>query len=102
MSLFGSLTTSIGGLTAPSRALGHVSDNVANSQTVGYKRMDTNFVSYLTQSSADTHRPGTVIARPDFTNTVQGIVEQSEDPLALAIGGQGFFSVAAARGTLNG
>jgi len=102
MSLFGSLTTAISGLSAQSRALGHVSDNVANSQTIGYKRTDTNFVNYLTQSSASLHMPGAVVAQPDFTNSVQGTVEQSDDPLALAIGGQGFFSVAAALGVQNG
>ena len=37
MSLFGSLTAAISGLTAQSRALGHISDNVANSQTIGPK-----------------------------------------------------------------
>ena len=99
MSLFGSLTTAISGLTAQSSALGHVSDNIANSQTVGYKRVDTNFVSYLTQSSNSSHAPGSVIARPDYANAVQGTIEQSESPLALAIGGGGFFSVAASAGT---
>ena len=99
MSLFGSLTTAISGLTSQSRALGHVSDNIANSQTVGFKRTDTNFVSYLTQSNSTIHAPGSVLARPDFTNAVQGTVEQSESPLALAIGGGGFFSVAASAGT---
>ncbi|MBX6747835.1 MAG: flagellar hook basal-body protein, partial [Acetobacteraceae bacterium] len=102
MSLFGSLTTAISGLTSQSRALGNISDNVANSQTVGYKRVDTNFISYITQSSATSNMPGAVVARPDYTNTVQGTIEQVESPLALAIGGQGFFSVAAARGTQNG
>jgi flagellar hook protein FlgE len=102
MSLFGSLTTAISGLTSQSRALGHISDNVANSQTVGYKRVDTNFVNYLTQSSNTAHSPGAVIARPEFTNAVQGTIEQSEAPLSLAIGGGGFFSVAASRGTQNG
>ncbi|MCO6416989.1 flagellar hook protein FlgE [Siccirubricoccus sp. KC 17139] len=102
MSLFGSLTAAISGLTAQSRALGHISDNVANSQTVGYKRVDTNFVSYLTQSSASTHLPGATIARPSYTNSAQGTVEQSENPLAMAISGQGFFAVAAATGTNNG
>lgn len=102
MSLFGALTTAISGLNAQSRALGHVSDNVANSQTVGFKRVDTSFVNYLTQSTLDSHSPGSVIARPDYTNTVQGTIEQSEDPLSLAIGGQGFFSVAAAMGIANG
>jgi len=102
MSLFGSMTTAISGLTAQSRALGHVADNVANSQTVGFKRTDTNFVSYLTDSSQSVHRPGSVVARPDYTNTVQGTIEQSENPLALAIAGQGFFSVALPIGTSGG
>lgn len=102
MSLFGSMTTAISGLNAQARALGHVSDNVANSQTVGFKRTDTNFVSYLTDSTLSVHRPGSVVARPDYTNTVQGIIEQSENPLALAIAGQGFFSVALPTGTANG
>ena len=102
MSLFGSMTTAISGLTAQARALGHVSDNVANSQTVGFKRTDTNFVSYLTDSTLSVHRPGSVVARPDYTNTVQGTIEQSESPLSLAIAGQGFFSVALPTGTANG
>jgi flagellar hook protein FlgE len=102
MSLFGSMTTAISGLTAQARALGHVSDNVANSQTVGFKRTDTNFVSFLTDSTLQVHRPGSVVARPDYTNTVQGTIEQSENPLALAIAGQGFFSVALPTGSANG
>ncbi len=98
MSLLGSMTTAISGLSAQARALGHVSDNVANSQTVGFKRVDTNFTSWLTRSSLRLHMPGSVEARPDYTNTVQGTVEQVENPLAMAIAGQGFFSVAQARG----
>ena len=43
MSLFGAMNTAISGLTAQSSAFGNISDNVANSQTVGYKRVDTNF-----------------------------------------------------------
>lgn len=102
MSLFGSMTTAISGLNAQARALGHVSDNVANSQTVGFKRTDTNFVSYLTDSTLSVHRPGSVVARPDYTNTVQGTIEQTENPIALAIAGQGFFSVSLPTGTANG
>jgi flagellar hook protein FlgE len=102
MSLFGSMTTAISGLSAQARALGHVSDNLANSQTVGFKRIDTNFTDLVTQSGPTMHAPGSVLALPDFTNTVQGTVEQTENPLGLAIGGQGFFSVAQARGTANG
>jgi flagellar hook protein FlgE len=102
MSLFGSLTAAISGLTSQSRSLGNISDNIANSQTVGYKRVDTNFISYITSSSQTNNLPGATIATPSYTNTVQGTIEQSEDPLAMAIGGQGFFSVAQAKGTVNG
>jgi flagellar hook protein FlgE len=102
MSLFGAMTTAISGLTAQARALGHISDNVANSQTIGYKRVDTNFVSYLTRSTLRLHLPGSVEARPDFVNSGQGTIEQSENPLAMAIAGQGFFAVAQARGFQGG
>ena len=102
MSLFGAMTTAIGGLTAQSRALGHISDNVANSQTIGFKRIDTNFVSYVTNSSQRLHAPGSVVARPDFTHNLQGTIEQTENRTALAIAGQGFFTVAAQNGDVNG
>ncbi len=102
MSLFGAMTTAIGGLSAQSRALGHISDNVANSQTVGFKRIDTNFVSLVTNSSQRLHSPGGVVARPDFAHTVQGAIEQVENRTALAIAGQGFFPVAQSNGEVNG
>ncbi len=41
-------------------------------------------------------------ARPDFVNSGQGTIEQSENPLAMAIAGQGFFAVAQARGFQGG
>jgi flagellar hook protein FlgE len=94
MSLYSSMNTALSGMNAQSRALGHISDNVANSQTVGFKRTDTNFVSYISESNSEVHRPGTVLARPDFTNQVQGTIEQVENPLAMAISGQGFFTAA--------
>jgi len=94
MSLYSSMNTALSGMSAQSRALGHVSDNIANSQTIGFKRTDTSFVSYISESNTEVHRPGTVLARPDFTNQGQGTIEQVENPLAMAISGQGFFSAA--------
>jgi flagellar hook protein FlgE len=102
MSLFGSLTTAISGLNAQSSALGYISDNVANSQTTGFKRVDANFVDYITSSSRTEHEPGAVLARPQYTNAIQGTLQQTQNPLALAIGGQGFFAVAQQNGTANG
>ncbi|HTW28988.1 MAG TPA: flagellar basal body protein, partial [Acetobacteraceae bacterium] len=52
MSLLGAMNTAISGLTAQSAAFGNISDNVANSQTTGYKEVETNFVDYLTTSTA--------------------------------------------------
>ena len=93
MSLFGALNTAVGGLAAQSAAFGNIADNVANSQTVGYKEVDTSFTDFLTVSTASVNDPGSVIATPDYMNNVQGTIVQNVDPLALAISGQGFFQV---------
>ena len=101
MSLFGAMNTAISGLTAQSNAFGNISDNVANSQTVGYKRVDTSFIDYLTTSTAADNDPGAVVARPDYVNNVQGTITQTDNPLGLAIAGQGFFAVSQQTGEAN-
>ena len=98
MSLFGAMNTAISGLTAQSSAFGNISDNVANSQTVGYKRVDTNFIDYLTTSTRRHNDPGAVVATPDYVNNVQGTITQTDNPLGLAIAGQGFFAVSQQNG----
>ncbi len=102
MSLFGAMNTAISGLTAQSAAFGNIGDNVANSQTVGYKRVDTSFEDYLTTSTATVNQSGAVFARPDYVNTVQGTVTQTDKPLDLAIAGQGFFAVSRQVGEAKG
>lgn len=93
MSIFGALDTSVSGMQAQSSAFTNISDNIANSQTTGYKGVDTNFINYLVQSTPTSNGADSVVAHPDYTNTVQGTVTQSTDPLALAISGQGYFAV---------
>jgi flagellar hook protein FlgE len=90
------MNTAISGLNAQSVAFGNISDNVANSQTIGFKRVDTSFIDYLTSSSATLNSPGSVQARPDYRNSVQGTIAQTENPLAVGIVGQGFFEVSRA------
>ena len=102
MSLFGAMNSAISGLAAQSDAFGHISDNVANSQTVGFKRVDTSFVDFLTTSSKTTNDPGAVVARPDYVNGVQGTITQTEAPLNMAVAGAGFFAVSQQTGQLNG
>jgi flagellar hook protein FlgE len=98
MSLFGALNTAVSGLSAQSAAFGNISDNVANSQTTGYKAVNTNFIDYLTTSTATNNEPGAVSALPSYTNSVQGTITQNSDPLAMAISGQGFFAVSESAG----
>ncbi len=102
MSIFGALSTAVSGLSAQSSAFSNISDNVANSQTTGFKRIDTNFVDYLTTSTQATNDSGSVVARPDYQNEVQGTITQSSNPLALAISGQGFFQVSQETGHAQG
>ena len=102
MSLFGAMNTAISGLTAQSAAFSNIGDNVANSQTVGYKRIDTSFEDYLTTSTATNSQSGAVVARPDYVNTVQGTITQTDKPLDLAITGQGFFAVSSQVGENKG
>jgi flagellar hook protein FlgE len=101
MSLFGAMNTAISGLTAQSSAFGNIGDNVANSQTVGYKRVDTNFIDYLTTSTERQNDPGAVVATPNYVNNVQGTITQTDNTLGLAIAGQGFFAVSQPNGEVN-
>ena len=101
MSLFGAMNTAISGLSAQSAAFSNISDNVANSQTVGYKRVDTSFIDYLTTSNATENDSGAVVAMPDYVNNVQGTITQTDNTLGLAIAGQGFFAVSQQDGEVN-
>lgn len=101
MSLFGAMNTAISGLSAQSAAFSNISDNVANSQTVGYKRVDTSFIDYLTTSNATENDSGAVVATPDYVNNVQGTITQTDNTLGLAIAGQGFFAVSQQDGEVN-
>lgn len=98
-SLFGALNTAVSGLTAQSSAFGNISDNIANSQSSGFKRTDTSFADYLSTSNATTNDSGSVVARPEYQNEVQGAISASTNPLALAIEGQGFFQVSQQTGS---
>jgi flagellar hook protein FlgE len=102
MSLFGAINTAISGLTAQSSSFGNISEDVANSQTTGFKRVDTSFIDYLTTSTATDNEPGAVVAQPDYVNNVQGAVTQTDNPLGMAIAGQGFFAVSQPTGEANG
>ena len=99
MSLLGALNAGVGGMDAQAAALTAISNNVANSQTVGFKETDTSFLNYVTQASATAEAPGAVVALPEYMNSVQGTVTQVSDPTSLAVSGNGFFAVQLPTGT---
>ena len=47
MGIYGALSTAVTGLRAQSFALENISGNIANSQTTGFKRIDTDFVDMI-------------------------------------------------------
>jgi flagellar hook protein FlgE len=92
MSLFGSLYTSVSGLNAQSQALSMISDNIANTSTIGYKSNSAQFADLVTQAGGTFSSGGVV------TNTVQnidqqGLLQQTQSSTDLAISGKGFFVV---------
>lgn len=101
-SLFSALTVAVGGLNAQSDAIGNISDDLSNAQTVGFKSIGTRFESLVTQSSSNINNPGGVRSAPQYQNDVQGNLVQSNTPTSLAITGQGFFAVETATNDSSG
>ena len=93
MSILGAMYTAVSGLNAQSRSLGNISDNIANSQTVGYKKVDTRFSDIITISNKSLNLPGGVVASPYYANALQGNINQTQSTTNLAVSGNGFFVV---------
>ncbi len=102
MDIFSALQTSVSGLKAQSYAISNISGNIANSQTTGYKRVDTTFVDLMNEQSAKRAIAGSVLAQSQLTNTIQGNVIASQVATNMAINGQGFFTVLQKIGDANG
>jgi flagellar hook-basal body protein len=93
MGLFGAMTTAVGGLRAQAFALENVSGNIANSQTTGFKRVDTSFADLVPDSTPQLQLAGGVLARSRGTNNVQGDIQNASVNTFMAINGPGYFIV---------
>ena len=102
MDIFSALQTSVSGLQAQSYAISNISGNIANSQTTGYKRIDTSFIDLMAEQTAKREVAGTVLAQARLTNTIQGNVVASQVATNMAINGQGFFTVLQKSGDAGG
>jgi flagellar hook protein FlgE len=94
MSLFGSLYSSVSALSAQSKSMSMISDNVANVNTTAYKGAEADFSSLVTRRpSSQSYSPGGVRAFTSYNVEQQGLIESSSSPTDVAISGKGFFVV---------
>ncbi len=94
MGLFGALSSGVSGLTAQSSALGALSDNIVNVNTVGYKNVDVNFQTLVTQQTSRTlFSAGGVQGATRIDTGVQGLLQATTSQTDIAISGGGFFVV---------
>jgi flagellar hook protein FlgE len=98
MGIFGALNTAVNGMRAQAFALENISGNIANSQTVAYKREDTSFIDLIPDAQPNKQFGGNVIANSRATNTIQGDIQSSATGTFMAINGGGFFVVEKATG----
>ena len=95
MSINSALAAGVTGLSAYSSSLASISDNIANVNTVGYKRSVSGFSSLVTSNgSATSFSAGGVEANLKSIVSQGGLLQASSSPTDLAISGEGFFVVA--------
>ena len=96
MTISSSLNAGVAGLAANANRLATISDNIANSSTYGYKRMETDFHSMVISSGR-----GGAYSAGGVRVTTQRLVSQSgslvttSNATDLAVRGRGFLPVAA-------
>jgi flagellar hook protein FlgE len=91
MSINSAMLAGVTGLTANASALAATSDNIANVNTVGYKRAQTNFSDLVTAASTQDYSAGGVTTSTTSYVTQQGLLQSTSSPTDLAISGSGFF-----------
>jgi len=93
MSLLSSLYIGTSGMTADGGAISIVGDNIANTNTIGYKRNRADFADVL-GGSLGGHRMGAGVRLGGAdTRFDQGSIQETGGSLDMAIRGNGFFSV---------
>lgn len=94
MSLFGALFTGVSGLGAQSQSTAMISNNIANVNTIGFKRSEAAFYSLVTsEGRSSKYSPGTVAVNRVQRVNQQGPVQQTGSTTDAAISGNGFFTV---------
>lgn len=90
---FGLFNTSVMGMAAQSNWLAAISENIANSSTVGYKDATTQFQTVLNGYQNGEAFGGGVTTLSRYDVGLQGALQHTSSATDLAIQGQGFFVV---------
>lgn len=93
MGIYGALSSAVTGLRAQSHALENISGNIANSQTTGYKRIETSFLDLIPDAPLKSQVPGAVLAQSRGTNNLVGDIQTSSTETFIALNAGGFFVV---------
>ncbi len=94
MSINSAMLAGASGMRANSSALAAISDNIANVNTVGYKRLRNDFTALLnSQNRQTTYNAGGVLSTSSPLMSEQGSTIASSVATHLAVSGNGFFVV---------
>lgn len=94
MTISSSLNAGVAGLSANATRLAAISDNIANSATYGYKRVETNFESMVISSSGGSYSAGGVRSSTARVVDERGSLVTTSSPTDLAVRGRGMLPVA--------
>ncbi|MBY7649306.1 MAG: flagellar hook protein FlgE [Candidatus Liberibacter europaeus] len=93
MAILGAMKTAMSGMDAQSNRVSAVSDNIANINTIGYKRTGISFSSLLFPQDGVSHVSGGVETVEKDMISEQGALIHTASNTDLAIQGGGFFIV---------
>ena len=96
MSMSSSLNAGIAGLTANANKLASISDNIANSSTFGYKRVQTDFHSMVISASGGNYSAGGVRSTSSRLIDERGPLVSTSNATDMAVRGRGMLPVATA------
>ena len=98
MSMSSAMNSGVAGLTAHSTRLATISDNIANSGTYGYKRVETDFDSIVLNQARQSglYSAGGVATATRRVVDEDGALISTTNPMDIAISGRGMLPVTSA------
>jgi flagellar hook protein FlgE len=93
MGLYSALNASVSGMAAQTNTLTAISQNIANSNTTGYKDVEAQFEDVVTSASSNSFNGAGVLTNYAYLNSEQGGFGGTNTNTDLAINGNGFFMV---------